>query len=403
MVLFIARQPIFDRQINVFGYELLYRKNERNLFLDTDADEASSNVIINAFHVMGTDKLIGGRRAFINFTGNLLLQGIATLLPKEELVVEILEDIQPTPAILDACRELKRQGYMLALDDFVNTPVMRPFVDLADIIKIDFIQSNAQERRSIVRKLGNGKIRFLAEKIETLEEFEQAKEMGYTLFQGFFFSKPVIQPMGDIPAMRVNQLRLLELLNKREIDFSALSGIVTRDVSLSYKLLKLVNSSAFGLRTKIDSIRHALVMLGLDELKKWLSLIVMRGLAENKPDELVRLSLLRARMMEQLGAELGWAGKASDLFLLGLFSCLDVLMSRPLSELLEGISVSSEVKTALLLQEGMFGMLFVLVQQYEEGHWDEVTRLSTLIGLDHQKVLPVYLESMKWCSAILES
>ncbi len=403
MVLYIARQPIFDRQINIYGYELLYRKNERNLFPDTDADEASSNVIINAFHVLGIDRLIGGHRAFINFTGNLLLQGVATLLPKEGLVVEILEDIQPTPAILDACHELKRQGYMLALDDFVNTPVMRPFVELADIIKVDFIQSDVRERRSIVRMLGNGKIRFLAEKIETLEEFEQAKALGYTLFQGFFFSKPVIQPMGDIPPMRVNQLRLLELLNKREIDFSELSGIVTRDVSLSYKLLKLVNSSAFGLRTKIDSIRHALVMLGLDELKKWLSLIVMRGLAENKPDELVRLSLLRARMMEQLGTELGWAGKAADLFLLGLFSCLDVLMSRPLSELLEGISVSSEVKSALLRQEGMFGMLYVLIKQYEEGHWDEVTRLSTLIGLDPQKVLPVYLESMKWCSAILES
>jgi len=403
MDLYIARQPVFDKHLNVFGYELLYRKNQENRFLETDADEASSNVIINAFNILGIDKLTGGNRAFVNFTGNLLKQRVATLFPKDELVVEILETVQPTEETIRACLELKQQGYLLALDDFVNAPIFKPFVDLADIIKVDFTLSPEWERKSIVRQLGNGRIRFLAEKIETQEEFEKAKAWGYSFFQGFFFSRPVIQPMAEIPPMKVNQLRLLELMNKKDIEFAELSNIVTQDVSLSYKLLKLVNSSAFGLRAKIDSVRHALVMLGMAELRKWLSLIVMRGLAESKPAELVRISLIRARMLERLGLVLKMQGKTDDLFILGLFSCLDVLMDRPMAELLQGVSVSTEVKLALLQQEGVFGFLISLVRYYEKGTWDEVTRYSDMLGIEHAEVCPTYLQAVEWCTGVLES
>jgi len=402
MDVYIARQPVFDIHLKVYGYELLYRKTQENRFLSTDADEATSNVIINSFNVLGIENLTAGKRAFINFTGNLLEQNVATLFPKDVLVVEILETVEPESKTVEACKQLKHDGYLLALDDFVCDEKYLPFVELADIIKVDFRLTEKAELRSIIRRLSNGRIRFLAEKVETQEEFEMAKKYGYTLFQGYFFSKPVIQPVGEIPPNKLNNLRLLELLNKPDVEFAQLSSIVSNDISLSYKLLRLINSSAFGLRTKIESVKHALVMLGIKELKKWLSLITMRGLSENKPDELVRLSLIRAKMLEELAIILDWKKEEDELFLLGLFSCLDVLLNRPLAELLEGLLVSDEIKDALLRQEGLYGFLFSLVVEHEKGHWEEVNHLVALLNLDTKYITPSYLDAVTWCSGILD-
>lgn len=402
MDMFIARQPVFNSDLSVFGYELLYRKSNVNRFVDTDADEASSNVIINSFHVFGIDRMTGGGKAFINFTDNLLLQGVATLFPKETLVVEILETVTPSPEIVAACQDLKRLGYLLALDDFVDDPVYQPLVELADFIKVDFMALSPKDCQAMVRSKKNGRIRFLAEKIETQEAFLQAKAWGYSLFQGYFFSKPVIQPVGEIPPMKLNQLRLLELLNRPETEFAGISALVIRDVSLSYKLLRLINSPAFGLLATIDSVRHALVMLGLSELRKWLSLIIMRGLAEDKPAELIHQSLVRARMLEQLGKTLGWRTSEDDLFLLGLFSFLDVLLERPLADLLEGLVVPEKVKAALLRGEGLYGFLLSLMQSYEKGEWDEAFRLADLLGLERLKLIPAYKEALSWSESVLQ-
>ncbi len=404
MDLFIARQPIFDSQLHVYGYELLYRKTRENRFhAETDGDEASANVIINGFNVLGIDKLTDGKRAFVNFTENLLKKGIATLYPKEVLVVEILESVAPDLEVLEACKSLKENGYQLSLDDFVDDANNTPLLEYADIIKVDFLVAGDKMKESIVQKFANGKTVFLAEKIETNEEFLKAQNYGYTLFQGFFFSKPVIHPVGEISPLKLTQLQILEQLHRQDADFTALSGIVMRDVSLSYKLLRLVNSSAFGLLSKVESVRQALVILGLEELRKWISLIIMRGLAGDKPDELIRISLIRAKMFESLGKMLSWQGSEDSLFLMGLFSCLDVLMDRPLAELLDGISIPESVKVALLLREGVFGFLFTLVLRYEEGNWPEVARYAGMIGMDDREITPTYLEAVAWCHGILEA
>lgn len=402
MDLYLARQPIFDQNLEVFGYELLYRNSRENRYFAADADEASSSVIINAFTVLGLENLTGGRRAFVNFTDRLLKERVATLFPKELLVVEVLEDVVPDRDIQAACADFREKGYLVALDDFVYRPALKPLVDLADIIKIDFTLLNERERQSVVRVLGNGRIRFLAEKVETQEEFEKAKAWGYSLFQGYFFSKPVVQPIGEIPPMRINQLRLLEALNRPEVEFGVVSDIVSKDVSLSYKLLRLVNSPALGRPVRIDSVRQALVMLGLRELKKWLSLIVLRGIASHKPDELVRTSLIRAKLLELLGDSTGLPNAKEDLFLLGLFSQLDAMMDRPLDELLSGLSVSDAVKAGLLHHEGVYGMMYGLVSHYERGDWGEVSRICSLLGQNPDRLTPIWCKAVEWCATVLE-
>ena len=401
MDLYIARQPIFDENLRVFGYELLYRKNQENRFLDTDADEASSNVIINGFTVVGIERLTGGEPAFVNFTDNLVLQGVATLFPSKVLVIELLETMTLYEPVVEACKALKRQGYRLALDDFIDSPRYKAFLEIADIIKVDFTKTGFRECRELVTRLSNGRVRFLAEKVETEEEYLKARAWGYTLFQGYFFSRPVIQPLGDVPPMKLSQLRLLEKLHHPEAEFRELADIVQTDISLSYKLLRLVNSKAFGLEAPIESVHHALVMLGMNEIRKWVSLIVMRAIAENKPDELVRQSLIRARMLERLGKILKMSQQGDDLFLIGLFSNLDVLMGRPMAELLGGVAVSRTARMALLQREGLPGFLYGLVRNYETCQWDDVTHTADMLGLSHDEVFPTYMDAVRWCTDML--
>lgn len=401
MDLFVARQPIYNKDLKVYAYELLYRKTLENRFIDTNADEATSHVMVNSFHILGIEKLTGGCRAFVNFTGNLLKEGIATLFPADMLVVEILETVEPSPEIVAACKQLKSKQYLLALDDFVNHPDYQPLVDIADIIKVDFIASTLLEKQQIVKKLGNGHIRFLAEKIETKEDFEQAVAWGYTLFQGYYFSKPTIQLMGDISPVKLNYMRLIQQIHQSDFEFSQIAKIVAQDVSLTYKLLKLVNSSAFGLMVKIESVKHALVVLGEMELKKWISLLAMRGIGEDKSDEMIRVSLIRAKFSEMIGKASPLKMKSDDLFLIGLFSCIDYLLSRPLDEILSGLSLPDGVKIALLQREGLYGFVYQMILSYESGQFDEACRFPQIIGVTVEQMTRFYINAVSWTDEIL--
>ena len=298
MDVFVARQPIFDRRLNVYAYELLFRVGRENVFVDTDGDIATSSVITDSFLVIGLESLTRGRKAFINFTKNLLMDETATILPKDLLVIEILEDVMPSKGIITACKKLKDSGYVLALDDFVFEPKFTPLIKLADIIKVDFKLSGEEERRLLIQKFSSTKIKFLAEKVETQKEYEQAKEMGFSYFQGYFFSKPVIISSKDIPGNKINYLNILHEINLPEVDFNRIEGIVKHDVSVSYKLLRFINSAFFSFDAEVKSIKQALVLLGINEFRKWMSLIILKGMSEDKPKELLVISISRARFCE---------------------------------------------------------------------------------------------------------
>jgi len=291
MEVFVATQPIFDIKEKIVAYELLFRSNSDNCYNGMDGDDATSNVIANSFAIIGLEKLTFGKRAFINFTESLLLNETPLLLNKDEIVVEILENIKPTEEIINTCKRLKALGYVLALDDFVFVSEYEPLMEIADIIKVDFIITKGRERGDIIKRSKNKKTEFLAEKVETLEEYEEAVKLGYSYFQGYFFSKPTVFKGKDIPSNITNKFNLLNAINEENFNIKKIENIIKIDVSFSYKLLKYINSASFGFKAEINSIKQALVLLGKEELTKWISIAIINTIGENKNEAIVSSSV----------------------------------------------------------------------------------------------------------------
>ncbi|HOP74136.1 MAG TPA: HDOD domain-containing protein [Bacillota bacterium] len=400
MEVFVARQPIFTKNKSVFAYELLYRSGKQNFYDHNDGDRATSDVITNSFSVIGIDTLTGGKRAFINFTQNLLKKEMATVIPPNSVVIELLEDIVPDDEILTACRKLKQLGYTLALDDFVAFNQISPLIDLADIIKVDFLKASPDDWKAMPREIGNGRIRFLAEKVETLEQYEEAVACGYSYFQGYFFSKPEIFSGQDLAPYKLNYLRIIREINQFDGDFDRIEEIVKQDVSLSYKLLRLVNSAAFGLVTKVTSIKYCLELLGIKEFVKWVTLVSLRSIGEDKPDELVIISLIRARFAELLAFEVGMKDRSSDLFLMGMFSMIDALMGRPFQEIIDEVPVADDVKDALSGTSNSLREVYDLIIAYERGEWDVLTEKTAQLNVSENEVSRLYITALQWVQQI---
>lgn len=401
MEIYVARQPIFNINQEVFAYELLYRSGVNKFYSSLDGDQASSEVITNSFLLIGLETLTRGKKAFINFTKNLLENDVATLLPNEAIVVEILQDIEPDEKTLNACKKLKELGYLLALDDFSYDEKFLPLVDLIDIIKIDFLKTEKKEREAVIQKIGHrSNVSFLAQKVETRNEYIQAMKMGYSYFQGYFFSKPLILTGKDIPSFKIIYLKILQEINKKELDFDRLEEYIKMDVSLSYKLLKFINSLSFGFKTEIRSIKQALVLLGQKELSKWLSLIALKGIGDNKPDELIITTICRARFCELIAPKVGLKHRSSDLFLMGMFSLIDAFLDQQLSDILAELPISDDIKHALLGGKSRFRDVYELIIAYESGDWERLAAKATKLELEEIEVRESYLSSLDMSNQI---
>ncbi|WP_346353996.1 EAL and HDOD domain-containing protein [Azotosporobacter soli] len=401
MEVFVARQPIFDIHQKVFAYELLFRVGKETAFSGLDGDEATSEVICRSFFAIGMDAMTGGKRAFINFTGNLLLSEIPLLLPKDIVVVEILENVDPTPEVVEACRRLKKEGYILALDDFVFEPRFKPLLALADIVKVDFTLTKGEERRRVVKMLDNGHLKFLAEKVETREEYNQAVAMGYSYFQGYFFSKPVLLSGKDMASNRIHPLKVLRELNKPEIEFPTIEKLVLQDIAMTYQLLKFINSASFGFRKEIGSVRQALVLLGRKELMKWVSLIALRSVSKGKTDELIVVCMIRARFGELIGQKAGFKGRTEEVFMMGLFSLIDVFVDMAMADILPELPLSSDVKEALLGQDNMFRRIFKLIVAYEQADWENFFDYTKELQLDDGEMPDLYRQAVEWADEVI--
>ena len=393
---FVARQPIFDPHQKVYAYELLFRSGMDNFFDASDPDQASTSVIVDSLLLMGMEKLTGGDRAFINCTRNVLIKGYAALLPKDKVVVEILESVEPDDEVVGACLRLKRAGFMLALDDFIYEERLEPLLPLIDFVKVDFRETTERDRKALVEKLSPRGIKMVAEKVETRSELQQASEMGYTYFQGYFFSKPEIVVAQDIPGYKLNYLRVLQAVNQPEINLVELENIIKLEASLTYKLLRYLNSAFFGFRTEIRSIHHALALLGEEELKKWASLIAMAAMGADKPPELVVSVIVRAVFCESLAPRIGMTNRSNDLFLLGMMSLIDAVLDRPLPEILEKMPISHEIKEALLGVENRFRDVYETVIAYEAADWRSFAEKARKLNLDEETVPDLYLKSVEW-------
>lgn len=400
---FLARQPIFDMKQNVYGYEILFRNGRVGYFDGVDGDMASSHVIINTFQSFGIENLTNKKPAFVNFTDNLINEGVATLFPKDVLVVEVLETVVVDEDIIENCRLLKEKGYIIALDDFIYDEERLALIELADIIKIDFMKSSIGEIKYTISKLKSMGLIWLAEKVETREEFEEAKKLGFSLFQGFFFSKPETLTTSSLQPIKLNYIGLINKFNDDEIDFEEIAEIVSRDISMTYSILKLINSPAFDLRRIIKSVREAVVILGEREIRKWLILLALNGLGSDKPDEIVRLSLIRAKFGETIAAKtLRYEDRKEDLFLAGLFSLLDVILEKSLEDILKEIKISQDIKNCLLGRGSDLDYILKLIFEYEKANWEGVKIYSNLLKIDNQDVMDAYIQTLLWYDKFME-
>ena len=399
---FIGRQAILDQKKNVYAYEILFRSGLKNAFDPSlDGNVATQSVMVNTMLDFGMKKLVSDKKAFINFTEKNLLNRAPQLLPADSIVVEILETVQPTPAILEAVQELKDEGYKIALDDFVLLPGYEPLIDMADIIKVDFRITEDPEERKRLREILPGHVRLLAEKIETEEEFHQALEYGYVLFQGYFFCKPVVLHKKKLTSNALSQIRLLKEVNRQDFDFSAIINVISSDTNLVHKLLTYINSVGIGLTYHISNLRQAAVLLGSGGMRRWVTLISLQTFSEDKPPELFTISLLRAKFCELIAHEIKRPDLTPDTgFLLGMFSLLDILLSQPMEEVLKEVGLSSELNAALLGEDNILRHVLDLVIAYEQGDWDKVIACCRRENIPVEHLQPCYDEVLKWYNTL---
>ena len=403
MELYVARQPIFDTHTNVVAYELLYRSGPVNAFDGTEGNTATGKVISASFYSPGGREIMGGKPVFINFPRELLVNGGGAILPPNDVVIEILETVESDPEVLAACRDLRAKGYRLALDDCIPEQKPQALIDLMNYIKVDFRATGKEGLEQAVHRCSRIAC-MVAEKVETQEEFNDARAMGYQLFQGYFFARPVIISTRDVPPLKLNRLRILQQLHRPEMDFAAITELIKHESSLSYKLLRFVNSALFSLRKPLESIQQAVAYIGEAGLRRWLSIVVLTDINGDRPNQLAVNALVRARLCESLAPEAGLGGRSGDLFLLGLFSHLDAMYGRPLEELLDGLSLRDDICEILIGRRApgdRAGALWQTVIAYERGHWDDSVVLARAAGISPGRVPALYAAAVKWADQVM--
>jgi c-di-GMP-related signal transduction protein len=396
---YVARQPILASNQQVFGYELLFRDGVEDYFRHTDGDAASRSTLDTTM-LMGLDVLCDGRRAFINCTRDTLLKDYITLLPPTQAVVEILESVLVDDLVKAACVRLKQAGYTIALDDFVHDDPRAGLTEFADIIKVDMKSTSAEQRIALVKLFGSPRCRMLAEKVETQEEFNACKAAGFTYFQGYFFRRPELLQAREIPKNRVNYLRLLQAISGEEIDPREIENIIKGEASLCYRLLRYLNSAAFGFAVEINSIKHGLAILGEREVRRWVRLVATLGAAQGKSSDLVLSALVRARYCELLGTKVPHG--ESDLFLLGLLSLMDVILEIPMGLVLEGIRIDRETRAVLLGQESKLDPIYQLMLSQEAADWPKLSELCAKLNLPEKLVTETHWKAMQWAREMTE-
>ena len=393
---YVARQPIFDREEKVFGYELLFRDGLENAF-SGDTDMASRATLDDSL-MMGLDVLCDGRRAFVNCTRDTLIKGLVRLLPSTSTIVEILETVPADPDVMAACLSLKESGYMIALDDYVTGDPREPLAEIADIIKVEMQLTSEPQRAALLKQFGPWRCRMLAEKIETYAEFSRARDLGFVYFQGYFFRRPEMMATHDMPANRLNYLRMLQEVSRPELNVAALERLIKSEASVCYRLLRYLNSAVFGFQSEIHSVRHALSILGERDVRRWVRLVAAVGAGHDKTSDLVLAALVRGRFGELLAPHVPHG--ESDLFLLGLLSLIDAMLETPMAEVLEKIPLDHATKAVLLGQPTPLRPIFQLMLAHESGEWAAAASLSEILHLDAEDVAGYYWQAQQWARAL---
>ena len=393
----IARQPICNQQLKVVAYELLYRmQSNDNKAVVTDDDGATIDVLLSAFNDLSINEVVGDKQAFVNFSGNILINQLPPISPKQ-LVIELLEGQKVTPELLKALQRLRKKGYKIALDDFCLTRETIALIEYADIIKLDVLADEPEKWAAYIPRLKDKGITLLAEKVETYKVFEQCSDLGFDLFQGYFFAKPKVMSGKRIANNELTILSLLSKLNAKDVNIEEVTKAITQDANLSYNLLRTINSGLFCLPQKVESIKHAIMMLGLSHLKSWINFLALSSL-DNKPQSLTDLAMLRAKMCEQLGMQITKRNSADDYFTVGLLSLIDAFFDMPMKDLVKKLSLSEAMQNALLKLEGEMGIALECAIRYEGGKWNSKGGDNFLdkAKIPMENITTAYLDSVQW-------
>jgi len=403
MYFYVARQPILDINKNLYAYELLFRDSFDNVFPDINEDQATSRLIEGSEFNLGIDHLTGDTIGFINFTLDTILKKYPLMLPPTSVVIEILETVKPGKRLLETVKFLKKKGYTIALDDYEHKPVWRHFFPFIDLIKFDLKAMTLDEIEDVLKDLQDfPDIKLLAEKVETIEEFERCKQLGFEYFQGYFFSQPELLKTRSLSPSQLILTELLSETSSNEIDLPKITGIFERDINLSYKLLRYSNSAAFKRRSEISNIKQALVVLGKHELKKFLSLLFTASVSDDKPQELLNMAMIRARFCELL-SKLHGKSDPSMAFLTGMMSLIDAILDQDIEAVMKQLPLSDEIKRALVKGEGLLAEYLELAIAYEKGEWEQESLLGRRLGFGEKEAPATYAEAISWAREQLSS
>ncbi|WKY48622.1 EAL domain-containing protein [Eubacteriaceae bacterium ES3] len=399
--MFIARQPIFDAKLNVFGYELLFRQGDQSAGFDGVTSQGASASVLLGLYEIGLDQIVENKLAFINFDEQFIHSEALELISSDRMVVEMLEDVEVDELLLERLKRVKEKGYQIALDDFDEDLETYPLMPFADIIKFDLMATPLETIcEAVLKARGLGK-KLLAEKVETQEVYLEAKKMGFELFQGYFFSKPLIaaQSCNKAPT-KLQYFRLISELHQKDPSYEKLAEQIQLDVLLSYRILRMV--SARTGKNQLQSIKNALTFMGLDEIERWLSTMMLQDLATDKPHELIRLSIVRSRFAQDLSRLLEMPSSCQHhASLMGLFSSLDGILDQSLEEALSDMVIPEVIKDALIMKRGALFGVYNLMLYYEKGDWLEVERMVELLSIDEEYLNQAYQSAIHWASDVL--
>jgi EAL and modified HD-GYP domain-containing signal transduction protein len=392
----IGRQQIFDQKLDTYAYELLFRSKNLNLSDKDEAAQATNQIITDSILELGLKNLVGPHKAFINFTTQNILEKTPLNLPKDRIVIEVLENVAIDLRVINNLREFSQQGYTIALDDFVFADEWKPLLEFANIIKLDVMELGESGTREVVNKLKPYRLRLLAEKVETHEEFQYLRDLGFDYFQGFFFNKPNTVSGKRLGVNQTAAIRLLSIINDPNVDFDELSKTISQDIGLSYKLLHYINSAFFALPGKIESIQQAVLYLGLQEVKRWSNILTLASLSE-KSEAALQNALIRGKMCELLGKLIG--EKGDHFFLIGLLSSLDCLLNMPIEKALQQLPLAEDILPSIVYKQGVTGEALDCVIDYE--HWNFSS--MAFRNLEQKLIGEAYIESINWAKNVLNN
>jgi len=401
MDFYIARQPILNVHKKLYAYELLYRGYDEHSLGRISGNRATTGVLSSVFLTEGVGIISGNKPCFVNFTEDLLEKKIAYSFPKTQIVIEILEDVTPRQSVIGEIRNLKSAGYTIALDDFVFHKKLDPLLGLADIVKIDVRLTPLDAILKTLRYLERFKVKLLAEKVETKEEFERANKLGFHYFQGYFFSKPEKILVKELASTKITLFSLLAEIGRKATTLERLHKIISQDLAISYKLLRFLNSAYFYRLEKVKNVKHAIAYLGEKELRRFLLLIIVSELATDKPTELVRQSLVRAKFCELLAQRSLLADYGLEIFMVGMFSFMDTMLDVDMKVVMERLPLTDEVKDALNNRQGLFAPFLEGVIAYERRQQHRFMEILKELNIVDAPVGRLYLQAVKYANGMV--